>query len=110
MQRPSVSPVHSSHKPNLIQVKKSLIVLFLRQRRKLVRTFSTVHKLIMIGIGSIIGAGIFVVAGTAAAEHAGPAVLISFVIAALGCLFTGLSARKPTAKARSRAFGRSSSH
>jgi APA family basic amino acid/polyamine antiporter len=44
----------------------------------------------MIGIGSIIGAGIFVIAGTAAAEHAGPAVLISFVIAALGCLFTGL--------------------
>lgn len=47
-------------------------------------------SLIMIGIGSIIGAGIFVIAGTAAAEHAGPAVLISFVIAALGCLFTGL--------------------
>jgi len=47
-------------------------------------------NLIMIGIGSIIGAGIFVIAGTAAAEHAGPAVLISFGIAALGCLFTGL--------------------
>ena len=47
-------------------------------------------SLIMIGIGSIIGAGIFVIAGTAAAEHAGPAVLISFVIAGLGCLFAGL--------------------
>src|ERR1041385_6456330 len=47
-------------------------------------------NLIMIGIGSIIGAGIFVIAGTAAAEHAGPAVLISFVIAGLGCLFAGL--------------------
>ncbi len=47
-------------------------------------------NLIMIGIGSIIGAGIFVIAGTAAAEHAGPAVLISFLIAGLGCLFTGL--------------------
>ena len=47
-------------------------------------------NLIMIGIGSIIGAGIFVIAGTAAAEHAGPAVLISFVIAAIGCLFAGL--------------------
>jgi L-asparagine transporter-like permease len=44
----------------------------------------------MLGIGSIIGAGIFVIAGTAAAEHAGPAVLISFVIAGLGCLFAGL--------------------
>src|SRR5947207_13052273 len=47
-------------------------------------------SLIMIGIGSIIGAGIFVIAGTAAAEHAGPAVLVSFVIAGFGCLFAGL--------------------
>ena len=46
--------------------------------------------LIMIGIGCIIGAGIFVIAGTAAAQHAGPAVLISFVFAALACLFAGL--------------------
>ena len=35
-------------------------------------------SLVMLGIGSIIGAGIFVIAGTAAAEHAGPAVLVSF--------------------------------
>ena len=47
-------------------------------------------SLIMIGIGSIIGAGIFVYAGTAAAAHAGPAVLISFAIAGVGCLFSGL--------------------
>lgn len=47
-------------------------------------------SLIMIGIGSVLGAGIFVVAGTAAATHAGPGVLISFAIAALGCLFAGL--------------------
>src|SRR5271154_7080651 len=47
-------------------------------------------NLVLIGIGSIIGAGIFVIAGTAAAEHAGPAVLISFAIAGLGCLFAGL--------------------
>jgi APA family basic amino acid/polyamine antiporter len=47
-------------------------------------------SLIMLGIGSIIGAGIFVIAGTAAAEHAGPAVLVSFIIAGLGCLFAGL--------------------
>jgi APA family basic amino acid/polyamine antiporter len=47
-------------------------------------------SLIMIGIGSIIGAGIFVIAGTAAAEHAGPAVILSFIVAGLGCLFAGL--------------------
>src|SRR5271156_2489696 len=47
-------------------------------------------NLVLIGIGSIIGAGIFVIAGTAAAEHAGPAVLVSFGIAGCGCLFAGL--------------------
>ncbi|HWU26106.1 MAG TPA: amino acid permease, partial [Rhizomicrobium sp.] len=47
-------------------------------------------SLILIGIGSIIGAGIFVIAGTAAAQHAGPGVLLSFAIAGLGCLFAGL--------------------
>jgi APA family basic amino acid/polyamine antiporter len=44
----------------------------------------------MIGIGSIVGAGIFVYAGHAAAANAGPAVLISFAIAGVGCLFAGL--------------------
>src|SRR6202167_3707007 len=47
-------------------------------------------NLILIGIGSIIGSGIFVITGHAAAENAGPAVLISFIIAGVGCLFSGL--------------------
>src|SRR5690242_6714317 len=47
-------------------------------------------NLVLIGIGSIIGSGIFVITGHAAAEHAGPAVLVSFVIAGIGCLFAGL--------------------
>ena len=59
------------------------------EEHHLQRAMGPVH-LTMIGIGSIIGAGIFVITGTAAAEHAGPAVLISFVIAGLGCLFAGL--------------------
>jgi basic amino acid/polyamine antiporter, APA family len=46
--------------------------------------------LILLGIGCIIGTGIFVLTGTAAAEHAGPAVAISFVISGLGCLCAGL--------------------
>lgn len=59
------------------------------EAHELHRALGPVH-LTMIGIGCIIGAGIFVITGTAAAQHAGPAVLISFVIAALGCLFAGL--------------------
>jgi APA family basic amino acid/polyamine antiporter len=46
--------------------------------------------LIALGIGAIIGAGIFVITGHAAAAYAGPAVVISFAIAGLGCLFAGL--------------------
>lgn len=43
-----------------------------------------------LGIGAIIGAGIFVLTGHAAAEFAGPGVVLSFAIAGLGCLFAGL--------------------
>lgn len=46
--------------------------------------------LISIGIGAIIGAGIFVVTGQAAAEYAGPSIVLSFVIAAVICAFAGL--------------------
>jgi len=43
-----------------------------------------------LGIGAVIGGGIFVITGQAAAEHAGPAILLSFVIAAICCSFTAL--------------------
>src|SRR5690349_949011 len=43
-----------------------------------------------LGIGAVIGGGIFVITGQAAAEHAGPAIILSFVIAALCCSFTAL--------------------
>src|SRR4029078_1719887 len=46
--------------------------------------------LIALGIGAIIGAGRVSITGMAAANHAGPAITISFVVAALGCLFAGL--------------------
>ena len=42
------------------------------------------------GIGAIIGAGLFILTGIAASEHAGPAILLSFLIAALGCAFAGM--------------------
>lgn len=47
-------------------------------------------SLIALGIGAIIGAGIFVRTAAAAGEHAGPAVTISFIIAASGCALAGL--------------------
>ncbi len=46
--------------------------------------------LIALGIGAIIGAGLFSITGMAAANHAGPAITISFVVAGFGCLFAGL--------------------
>ena len=47
-------------------------------------------NLVTLGIGAIIGTGIFVLTGTAAAQHAGPAIVVSFMLAALGCVFAGL--------------------
>lgn len=47
-------------------------------------------NLITLGIGAIIGAGIFVLTGQAAAKHAGPAVMLSFIVAGITCAFAGL--------------------
>jgi APA family basic amino acid/polyamine antiporter len=48
------------------------------------------YKLVALGLGAIIGAGLFSITGSAAADYAGPAVTISFAIAAAGCCFAGL--------------------
>lgn len=50
----------------------------------------TATNLTTLGIGAIIGAGIFVLTGTAAAQFAGPAIVYSFILAGTGCLFAGL--------------------
>ncbi len=54
-------------------------------KRTLTRT-----NLIALGIGAVIGAGIFVLTGQAAAQYAGPGVAISFIVSALACGFAGL--------------------
>ena len=47
-------------------------------------------SLVSLGIGAIIGAGLFSLTGIAAADHAGPAISISFMVAAFACAFAGL--------------------
>src|SRR5690606_678833 len=50
----------------------------------------TAGGLVALGIGAIIGAGLFVRTAAAAAQNAGPSVTIGFILAALGCAFAGL--------------------
>src|SRR5207248_5297116 len=50
----------------------------------------TAKGLVALGIGAIIGAGLFVRTAAASGEAAGPAVVLSFIFAAIGCLFAGL--------------------
>jgi basic amino acid/polyamine antiporter, APA family len=53
------------------------------------RTLSAIN-LVALGIGAIVGAGIFVLTGHAAAANAGPAITLSFVLGAFACAFAGL--------------------
>ena len=53
------------------------------------RTLSAL-SITLLGVGGVIGSGIFIMTGQEAARHAGPAVLISFALAAIPCLFAGL--------------------
>lgn len=58
-------------------------------KNELKRTLTSL-SLVSLGVGGIIGAGLFSLTGIAAANHAGPAVTLSFVLAALACAFAGL--------------------
>ncbi len=59
------------------------------ESRKLKRSLGA-GNLVALGIGAIIGAGIFVLTGQAAAQYAGPAIVISFIVAGIACTFAGL--------------------
>jgi APA family basic amino acid/polyamine antiporter len=72
-------------------IKKPLAQLMAQAEgsKELRRTLGPAN-LVALGVGAIIGAGLFSITGLAAASNAGPAITISFVIAALGCAFAGL--------------------
>ena len=71
--------------------KKSVHILIqeAEQGNNLKRSLTTTN-LVALGLGAIIGTGIFVVTGQAAAMYAGPALTISFVISAIACVFAGM--------------------
>ena len=72
-------------------IKKPLAQLMAQAEgsKELRRTLGPAN-LVALGVGAIIGAGLFSITGLAAANNAGPAITISFVVAALGCAFAGL--------------------
>src|SRR5207245_5369454 len=69
---------------------KSLSVITADAEKDLLKRALGPGQLIALGIGAIIGAGIFTLTGAAAAQHAGPAVTLAFVAAAIGCAFAGI--------------------
>ena len=70
--------------------KKSLAQLDAESERNPLRRSLGRVQLVALGIGSIIGTGIFVLTGTAASQNAGPALVLSMILAAVGCAFAGL--------------------
>jgi len=76
---------------NQLFQKKSLnsMVGYMEKGHSLKRTLGPV-SLTALGVGAIIGTGIFVLVGKAAANQAGPAIILSFVLAGLACVFAAL--------------------
>jgi basic amino acid/polyamine antiporter, APA family len=70
--------------------KKPLAELQAEAERGLLRRSLGPFHLIALGVGCIIGTGIFVLTGTAASQNAGPALVLSMIISAVGCAFAGL--------------------
>jgi basic amino acid/polyamine antiporter, APA family len=70
--------------------KKPLSALLDQVSHSTLKRTLTANSLVALGVGAIIGAGLFVRTAAASAEAAGPAVTLSFIIAAIGCAFAGL--------------------
>src|SRR5579863_7907129 len=77
---------------NLLRTKSLAVIMHESEEtgeRSLKRALGPIN-LITLGIGAIIGTGIFVLTVQAAAMDAGPAIVVSFVLAGIGCTFAGL--------------------
>ncbi|WP_040951397.1 amino acid permease [Gorillibacterium massiliense] len=74
---------------SLLRKKDLLTLQQSEQKSELKKTLGT-FQLTMMGIGAIIGTGIFVLTGVVAAEKAGPAIMLSFVISAIVCMLAAL--------------------
>jgi APA family basic amino acid/polyamine antiporter len=70
--------------------KKSIQSLLDQASHSTLKRTLTATSLIALGIGAVIGAGLFVRTAAASAEAAGPSVVLSFIVAATGCAFAGL--------------------
>lgn len=75
---------------NRLMMKKSVASIQREAAQNTLKRSMGRWNLLSLGIGCIIGAGIFVMTGTAAAQYAGPAIILSFVVAGLACAFAGL--------------------
>jgi APA family basic amino acid/polyamine antiporter len=75
---------------SLFRTKSISDVIANAEKKSLKKTIG-IFDLIMLGIGCTIGTGIFVVTGIAAARYAGPAISVSYLIAAIACLFAALA-------------------
>jgi len=75
---------------SLFAVKTIDLLMKESERENQLRRSLGPFSLIALGVGAVIGAGIFTLTGVAAATAAGPAIVISFVFAAIGCVFAGL--------------------
>lgn len=71
-------------------VKKPINDILAESRSTHLKRTLSAWNLVSLGVGAVIGAGIFVITGKAAAEHAGPAIVLSFILAGLACAFAAL--------------------
>ncbi|MBL0939902.1 MAG: amino acid permease [Gemmatimonadaceae bacterium] len=76
--------------PSSLFVRKPLAALQAEAERGLLARTLGVRELTALGIGSVIGTGIFVFTGVAASQHAGPALVISMILSAVACALAGL--------------------